>query len=336
MKIKREVLLKKLEAVSAGLAKKALIDQSQCFVFKDGHVHTFNDEIACFVEVKLEVEGAVSAEPVLNLLRRLKEDEMDVSQDRGELKIKGKGRRAGISMEDEVLLSIEGLEKPGKWKKLPKDFVEAARIVGVCAGTDESQFASTCVHIHPKWIEASDNEQIIRYPIKTGVKKSILVRWTSLKNIVGLGMTKVSLTEDWIHFLNDDGLVLSCRRNEANYPDLKPYLGISGSKVTLPKGLGEAVEKAEVFCGDEIGDSVVKVCLADGKLLLEGRGTTGWYQEKKKVDYDGDPLEFLVAPSLLVELSKHSHECFICDGGMKVETDKFTYVSCIYKEEESK
>ncbi len=333
MKISREVLLKKLEAVSPGLAKKEIIDQSQCFVFQDGKIITFNDEIACSVESPLKIEGPVPAEPLLNLLRRLKEDDLEITQKDGELIIKGKGRRAGISMEAEILLQVEGLEQPEKWKKLPEDFIEAIGIVGTCASSDESQFIITCVHIHPKWVEAMDNDQAIRFPIKTGLKESILARWSSLKHIHGLDMTEMAHTDSWLHFRNPAGLVLSCRRNEEQYPDLSGILGAKGTKITLPKGLEEAVVKAEVFAKDEIGDSFVTVNLTKGRLTLEGRGASGWYQERKKISYSGEPLKFMVSPVLLVELSKRANECMVCENCVKIDTGKFTYISSIFGED---
>jgi len=101
MKIKREVLLKQLEVVSPGLASKEIIEQSSHFVFQDGKVITFDDEISCTGNLSLEVTGAIQGKPLLELLRKLQESEIDITHKDGELIIKGKGRRAGIRMESE-------------------------------------------------------------------------------------------------------------------------------------------------------------------------------------------------------------------------------------------
>ena len=54
----------KLEAVSPGLATREAIEQSSCFVFKDGRVMTFNDEVACSIDCELGFDGAVAAKPL--------------------------------------------------------------------------------------------------------------------------------------------------------------------------------------------------------------------------------------------------------------------------------
>jgi len=72
--VKRIELLGCLELLTPGLAKKELIEQSACFVFRDGLAQTFNDEVACSMKADYGIEGAVPAEPLLNLLRQLPDE----------------------------------------------------------------------------------------------------------------------------------------------------------------------------------------------------------------------------------------------------------------------
>src|SRR5687768_12406403 len=58
MRVDRENLLRALESVTAGLAHREIIEQSGSFVFKDGNVITFNDEIACTATSPLKIQGA--------------------------------------------------------------------------------------------------------------------------------------------------------------------------------------------------------------------------------------------------------------------------------------
>ena len=46
MKINRKDLIKVLKKVQPGLASQEIIEQSGAFVFTDGRVFTYNDEIA--------------------------------------------------------------------------------------------------------------------------------------------------------------------------------------------------------------------------------------------------------------------------------------------------
>lgn len=331
-RINREELLQQLEAVQPGLSPREIVEQSSCFVFKDGLVMTYNDEISCSHSTNLKIEGAVQAAPLLSLLRKMIEEEIDVqiNKETGELQIVGKRRHADLRMDKEILLPTETVERPTKWKKLPEEFPDAINIVQQCAGKDESNFNLTCVHIHPEWLEASDNYQITRYKIATPVKKPTLVRRDSIKHIVSLGMTEISETETWMHFRNPDGLVLSCRRFAEQFPDLSPFLKVKGQPATLPKGLVEATERAEIFSSENVDNDQVLVILKAGKLTIKGEGASGRYTEKRSIKYSGTNLSFRISPKLLIELTKRYNECQISEDRIKVDGGgKFVYVTCL-------
>lgn len=331
MKINRGELLQVLESVQPGLTARDVVEQSSCFAFRDGEVMTFSDEIACHRKCALLIEGAVPATPLLNVLRQMSEDEIDVLLEAGELIIKGKRRRAGIRTQPEVTLPIEKVEQADEWKKLHADFVDAIYVVQQCVGKDESNYAATCVHLHPKWIEACDNQQAIRYPMKTRVREAALIRGASIKHIVSLDMTEFAETETWIHFRNPTGLVLSCRRDVQTYDDLSGILTVEGDPITLPKGLAEASEKAAIFSSEDPDGNEVEIQIRPDRLKITGRGVSGWFHEYKKIKYVGEAITFNVAPRLLSELVKRYSECVITENRLKVETGKFTYVVALGK-----
>lgn len=327
--INREELLQQLMSVQPGLSRREIIEQSSCFVFKDGVVMTYNDEIACTHKCSLPVEGAVAAAPLLAILGKLPEDEITVETTDGELIIHGKKRRAGIRREKEVALPISAVDKPTKWRELPADFLEAITMVQHSASKDESRFHLTCIHIHPKYVEACDNYQITRYKVAVGLEESTLVRSDSLKHIPALGMTEFCETDNWLHFRNANGLTLSCRRYKEDYPDLKDLLKFDGHKITLPKGLADAADKAKVFTNETSDDSQVLIELRSGKLRVKGTGGGGWYQEVKKLTYDGPDMAFMIAPDLLIEITKRHNDAEITEGRLKVDGGKWRYVTSL-------
>lgn len=331
MLVNREKLLGALEAVTPGLAARELIEQSSCFVFKSGRLCTFNDEVACSVASPVEgIEGAVVAKPLTELLSKLSEDELDVTVDEGKFRVKGKGRRAEITMDAEISLPVESIEQPKEWVKLEADFLEGLSIVQAVAATGkDANFNLTCVHIHPDWLEACDNFQAARYPVKTGVKGSCLIRQSAIKHVPSLGMTEMAEGQNWIHFRNAAGLMLSCRRWQENYEDLEPIFACDGEAASLPGGLAEAVDRARIFSSENSENDQVFVRMRDNKLLIRGEGASGKFEEQKTVKFAGD-VSFLIAPKLLVEISKRATECTIGQGRLKVSSGlKFSYVSCL-------
>ncbi|HEC66121.1 MAG TPA: hypothetical protein ENI23_12580 [bacterium] len=334
MRVKREELVQKLESVLPGLATKPIIEQSQCFVFTDEKLVTFNDEVACSIDSPLDIQGAIPAKALLQLLNKLPEEEIEVRVEENELLIRVGKKKTKLRMEEEMTLPIEELEEPTKWRKIPKGLVQAINISLSCAGKDESQFVLTCIHIHPEWVEACDNFQVIRYPLKTGLKKSVLIKRDSLKAIVGLDMTEWSQTDNWTHFRNPLGLTLSCRRYLEDFPDLTKVLAIKGKPMELPKNIKDVVVRAEIFSSENTANDSVMVRMKSGKMEIKGEGPSGWYKEVKSIEYDGPPLAFAIAPKLLVEISSKSTSCQLGDTGLRVDGDGFTYVTCIEKVEE--
>lgn len=330
MLVNREKMLQVLESVSPGLAARELIEQSGCYVFTNGKVCTFNDEVACSIASPLTgVEGAVVAKPLIELLSKLPEDELEVTVGEGRFCVKGKGRRAEIVLEQEVKLPIASVEDPGEWTKLDPDFLEGLGIVSaVAAAGRDANFVLTCVHLHPDHLEACDNFQAVRYPVKTGVATSCLIRQSAAKNVPSLGMTELAVGDAWVHFRNAVGLQFSCRRWQEQYEDLNPIFEMEGSPMTLPGGLAEAVDKAKIFSSDNTESDQVFVRLKDGKLLIRGEGSSGKYEEMRKVAFDGE-ASFMIAPKLLVEITKRTQDCSIGQGRLKVSTGRFVYVSCL-------
>ncbi len=333
MKIDRTVLLAKLNAISPGLSRKGVLEQSTHLVFLDGVAFTFNDEVACFIDFDLGFNGAVIAAPFISLLNKMKEKEIELELGDGELLVRGKNRRAGICMEKEILLPIDGVEGSGEWKPLPGDFFDALKIVLNCVSDDRSFYVLTHVHLTSEFIESCDNFQSVRHQIKLDGVKPSLVRGSSLECVSG--MTEYSQSENWFHFRNEFGLRVSCRQQpetkQCRFPDLEEVLKSDGASVELPKGLDSAIDRSVVFRSTSDEFEFVTVEIGQKKLRIMNRGDNGWYGEVMKVQYDGDVLRFSISPKLLLDVLMISDVCVVGKNKIVVETEKWTYASCTRK-----
>jgi len=331
MQINREQLISDLEMVKAGVSPREFIEQSSCFIFQDGYVMTFNDEVYCKKETCLTgVTGAVQAAALMSILEKLTEPELKVREnEKGELEFRGKKKGFGIVKDAEIFLPVDRVETPEKWKSLPPEFTEAIGLVQHCVSKDENKFLLTCVHLHPEYIEACDNLQIMRCRMTTKLKSSVLVRGTSLQHLTSLAMDKIALTESWIHFRNQSGLIYSCRRYAEEYPNLDGILSVKGHAIVIPKGLSEASDRAAVFAADKAGDPLMTVALRDGLIRLTGEGLSGWYKEIKKASYHGPPMEFVIAPELLKHISDKHSDAVISQDKLKVKGGTWEYVTVL-------
>jgi len=334
--VEREQLLKELESVSAGLSSREVIEQSSCVVFRSGYVYTYNEEVACCQKTCLNIEGAVLADKLLSLLRKLTDKILQIEirnhKNRGrELRVKGKGRwSAGFPIERKILLPIDAIKKPKKWTAIADNFSDAISLVGSCVGKDETQFHLTCIHLHPDWVEACDNFRAARFKMTTGLKKSILVRKEALKYVTSFGMTEFGMTKTWIHFKNLNGLILSCRLFIEEYPSLEEILTVKGVKTSLPKGLVQATEKAALFADIDGEENNVVINLKPGKVTVVGQSVHGWYRRTEKIRYNKQPMCFTITPTVLIEIIEKYNECMLCEDKLRAGMGtNFSYVSSI-------
>ena len=331
--VNREAFLRTLAQVEPGLSQRDIIEQSACFILLEGYVWSYNDEIACKCRSGLppEFTGAVPHKPLLDQLQKWTDDEVTLTLGDGELLIAGKRRKSGIRMEKDIALPLDAIERPKKaaWQPLHAEFAEAVGVVGQCAGRDESKFSSTCVHVSPKWVEACDDIQLCRWLLPTGFAGSVLMRQASVKHVQQLAMTEFAETDNWVHFRNPARLTLSCRRYLEEYPDLTKYLDRKGAPASLPKGLAEAADRAAVFTAEVPEGNYVNVRLGGGKVRVRGEGVAGWFEERRTVTYNGEPLEFYIAPSMLEQVVKRHNEVEVSATHMRVVSSKWTWYTAL-------
>lgn len=354
MQINRETLLRTLESVSAGLATqaKALVAQSSSYVFRDGKVYTFNEEILCSSDSPFKIDGCVKAKEFRELIQSLPDEdlEMDVI-DGNKITIRGngKGKRKMKFAMDERLPENEDpanvVDTPQKWTPLSSDFLAGVDFVKDCVLDDNAAKSKpnllilTFIHIHPEYVESCDESQIAHFPTKTGVEREVVIRGSSLAKISGRNFTHIGETDSWIHFKNQEtGQSVSIRRFLDDYPDLSGHLQeLQGmSKFTLPGGLEEVIKRAALCAQSDVAGNHITVDLRSDGMIVEGTGLYGEFKELKDLVYKGTPLRFRIDPKILTKVVKTTSDCDVIGEGsgedwvgrIRIKTAKFTYIAC--------
>lgn len=328
MKIARKKLLDDLlsvlPAIDAGVG---------CLVFTGNEVVTYNEEVVCRKKVSLDVQGVVIAKPLVGLLQRFAEDEIEVFVKEGELRIKGDRRSAGIRMEKRAHFDVSDLENPKEWKPTGKKIAEALDLVAECASSDEAQFLLTCVRIGKTFVESCDGMQAIRYTTKLGFSSDALLRKAAASQVARIAPVECAETEDWVHFRNGGDLIFSCRRYQDNPAKLDDILKVDGVSVPVPAGIGEAARKASLFA-DDSSTKVLTVELSSGKMKVVGNGELGWYRETCAIEYDGKPVAFTIYPKLLIEVARRGQSMVLGDRKLKIEGPRWVWISVTGKPED--
>jgi DNA polymerase III sliding clamp (beta) subunit (PCNA family) len=339
MEINRKKLIETLQVADIGLAGKPTIQQSDCYVFQNGEVITYNDEVACRTKCMLKITGAVNAKKLKEMLERSNDEKITFGVKNGRLNYKGKAKRGYIIMEKKISLPTSEIDKPTKWVKLPSDFGDAVSMISECAARSKNIPHFTCVHITSKWLEACDGYQAGRTKLDTPFKKAVLIGAIPLKKITELKVDSVSISPSWIHFRLGKDLVFSTLAQKGHYPtdNITSMMKTKGNPLKLPKGLKELVDRVSVFVEEDNIDWL-DVKIQNNTALITGKCKLGQQTEKKKVVYKGKPLSFLIRPKLLRDLSSKNNVCQVTERFIKIQRDNFVYITSLWvpKEKERK
>jgi len=343
MFVQREELISMLEVLKPGSTPKDIQEQSSCVVFKDGYAYTYNEDIFCRTKTKFpkEWEAAVPVTPLLSILNKRREPELEVKLEDGKFHLINKNRNSYVRYENQISLQYDKVTLPSKedWESLKPHFSDAVTLVQDCAGKNSDLLALTCIHITKDYIEASDSQQIARFHIKTKIKEDLLLKKSSIEPLLFLEPTKIAVTDNWCHFKTANGSLYSIHKYVGDFVDVDKYLKVEGKKIILPTGLVTASEIAEVFSSEDKDNNNVTISLSSKKIKIRGEGDSGGHRETKKVKYSGPDISFMINPKLLREIIDRNNECFVTPTKLTVDGNKYIYTTVLsqveQKEEES-
>lgn len=328
MTVERKPLLAALKEACVGLTEKEMLEQSNCFIFKEGLLLTFNDEVMYRCQSPLgEIEAIVNATDLLGVISRIPDDTVEIERVGEELLIRGKRRRAGIGCAAELHLPIQEVPKAEKFTPLADGVIASIKMAAETCGGDNNQHLTTFVHVSSELIEGCDNSRLLRIRRATGFPKRVLLPAGVVHKLCDLDLRRVAIGEGWVHFRTADKAEVSLRCSHEEYLKgldavLKMEKGVS---LTLPGSLKEMIERAEVFKGGSY-DSRVRIRIGAGKLLLRSQKEGGWYEERKKIEYQGSVLEFDVNPQFLTELLGRTRSVEADGRKMKAKFDDSEFV----------
>lgn len=332
MKINKKTILKALEIVKPGLANKEMIEQTTSFCFIKGSVVTYNDEVSVSCPVKgIDLEGAVNAIELHSFISKVRTEEFDLEVKENEILLKAGRSKAGLTLQSEVLLPIEEIGKIKKWKPIPEDFLEALKFTMGSCSNNMSDPKLTCVHVNKTILEAADNFRLAYYELKDKLTiKPFLLPASSCSKVIKMNPLEIAEGEGWIHFKTKEKAILSCRLFEENYVNTSPLLNVEGKAILFPKTIIDILERAEIFSKrDFILEEQVNIRLENKKLLIKSQSDSGWFEEKAKVNYSGDAVEFIISPYLLKAILNKTTKAILGSGRLMFEEKNWKYITML-------
>ena len=189
-----------------------------------------------------------------------------------------------------------------KWQKLPAEFVEGLKFVLDAAGKNETQYATTCVHFHPDYIEACNNHIGVRCDIQLGIDSEFLVRGKSLKPLLKEKPTEFSITPTTIQFRDGSRWLYETRRDQQEYEPLDELLKVEGVPVVWPKALTAVMKQANPVSRKNVDCNEVVVRLADDVITVLAIAHNERFETSLPIDYKHAPICFTTSPHLFMQL----------------------------------
>lgn len=331
MKTNRKALHDILQAVRPGVASKEVVENATSFIFSEGRVLTYNDEICVSHPVDFDLTGAVQAKEFLALLGKLGDEDIDLEVTKAELVVRGVKTRAGIRLEANT--NIEEINamlgNPTDWNVLPETLRPSVDFCAFSVGRDQNRPMLTGIYIGGQHTMSSDNERITMCDLGENVDiKPFVLPAVAARELKAFLPVEYAFSTGWVHFRTKDDVMFSSRILEGKYPVeqiLKYMKETVGEKVQLPTTLISALERTGIFTSKDS----VRVTLSDGFLVTRGEGDSGWCEETSRIRYHGPKLRFEVSPDFLKSVLEHTQEAIIGTNMLKFSGLGFEHIMCV-------
>lgn len=345
MKISLNDLKKAMNLVEAGLGKggKEASAQSQCLVFKEGWVYTFNDEIACRVPLEVGFDCAIPAKNFMEVVKSLSTEDVDISKEdeKNRVLLKTGRKRAGFPMNDTIIMPIDQIERPTEWQEPDPRLQHQLGDAAACTSGNEDRFYTCCVAISSDHVTAFTEFHAYKgfadSPVAEG--QQVLVKGDCVRPIEGIGVDGIAMTDNFLHFKCEGDLEYSIRRyDDADYPNIDSFFEAQSSsdKFVPPNGFEDSVRTASLFAASSnAGDDVTVKLSEKGKMIVSGYSdVNGFYEELIDVPYDGENMKFQTNGKVLAKFASEFAAGDVSADMIRVEQDgDFIYVTSLSGEE---
>ena len=309
MEIKKKELAKILSGLKPGLAKREIIEEMVHFIFTGERVLTFNDEITISYPFKTDFQCSVNAKDMLDGLSKAKSENIEMSFIEGQLDLicKDQDIFMNASMDDEVkniaMDVIEATEQ-SDWKSVPEDFTDAMYLAMFSASRDETDESFQGICVSDQYIYSSDKLRVTQCKM-TAPMEFFVIRAPIANDLKGFKLKTYCLTENWVNFKTEDDILFSVKKMGDEWPieDAVNFLKLEGSRFRLPDTLQAAAQDLITWTeGDMDFHKTVKVTMENNLIVLEGRKESGLMRKRVMLEYQRDPIVFLISPVYLAAI----------------------------------
>lgn len=326
MNVKRKDLQIALQRCLPGVETgNALLSGADSFIFKDGMIHSYNDNISVSVpfvvpEEEIQLEGAVKAKEFYAIVSKLPSDDIKIAINDGVWNMKSGAANVELNMlESGILEHIQGISTTIDWKPLPVRFLEALQQCKI--GCNRS--AMSGIYASGNFMVSTDEMTINQYAMDKEVDPFWIADPAAGELMKLAKLAEYALSTSWAQFKTAEGTMFSCKRLQHDkFPFDKIQTLIANHaqqdgdvSTALPDKLLGAVERAAGLSMDIDSFDAVKLTVSKTNIEVHSQRSTGKYTEKvtwdKPIEQEFEPVVLYVAYSMIGYGLKRSKNIYI-------------------------
>ncbi len=293
---RRDLISMMKEALPGVETGNTILEGADTFIFKDGFIHSYNDNISVSVPLsslneECQLQGAIKAKEFFDLINRFKTDSIKIISKDNKWIIKNESIRAELTLIESSIMDYISKIKPEKpkWSKLPERFFDAIKL---CLFTSNKSSLSG-IYCSNDIIVSTDESRISKYILDTSINGTFWISDNSAMELLKLNeVEKYFVDTSWVHFLSKSKTMFSCKRLQNDmYPYDKIIKVINDNTFTkgdikgiLPKGLSEAINRASALAMNIESFNSIKLTFTNEYIEVYSERPTGKYTEKVSWD----------------------------------------------------
>lgn len=346
MKIKKSILLKAMKQCLPGVESgSAIIDGADTFIFGGKQLHSYNDSISVTVNLDIaeEINGVVKSNDFYNLVSKLKEEEIKITEKEGKWKISNGKTRAQITLRNsEIMKHVEELQsQETKFVKVPKGMQDGFKLCLIQSNPSPKEG----IFVQDQLMVSTDTMRFNFNDLETKAL-SFYLPDNAIKELLKLPeIEKYCVTDEWVFFKTKENTIFVCRQKDMDdYPiDLilekkEQFLKSKGDiSNTLPDDLLEVIDRVSTLSKMVEDAQAIKITFEKESITLYStREASGVISEKvqlktpfkKDIDYS-----VWIDSTFLREAVKKVPDFYIKEIELKKGTEKTVAPILIFKSE---
>jgi hypothetical protein len=327
----------KLSLAQAALDDKGLMDFTGNVVFHDKRLFTGNDKLVVIGPAPFDFDFSVNGKDLITVLEGGGEN-ADFTLKEAHIQIKSGKMKAKLALADVGAplswMKESGLDKEMHWSDLPKDFLTALDWCKFSVSKDISIKPHTCLKVLNNKVLSTDSFRISRFVMEEDmgitalIPKEAVPILSSFPDATEFGV----IGESWFCIRNPKTeMMCGVRLVIGDLPEkIESFFDKEGETIKLPEGLKELIKRSGKFVeGVSEESKVIDILIKKGEIKCKGIKSTGYFEQKNDLEYDGPDMGFLVVPALFEQILDKVQTVSLCENFLSFKVGPFNHLMVV-------